>query len=127
MSSSESTRPGDRLLTARISASDALSRFPTTNGVRFVQLFRHGTLEVELYAPQDRDLQQPHRRDEVYVVVSGTGDFVHRDDSEVKRDRCRPGDFLFVPASIEHRFENFSSDFVVWVLFYGAVGGESTE
>jgi hypothetical protein len=32
--------------------------------------------------------------------------------------------FLFVPAGQIHRFENFSSDFAVWVVFYGPEGGE---
>ncbi len=35
------------------------------------------------------------------------------------------GDFLFVPAGVEHRFENFTSDFATWVFFYGPVGGEA--
>jgi len=34
------------------------------------------------------------------------------------------GDVIFAPAGIEHRFENFSDDFVTWVIFYGPVGGE---
>ena len=33
----------------------------------FVQLFRHGTLEVEWYRPKNVDRQEPHSRDEVYV------------------------------------------------------------
>jgi uncharacterized RmlC-like cupin family protein len=36
-----------------------------------------------------------------------------------------PGDFLFVPAGIEHRFVNFTDDFSTWVIFYGPKGGES--
>jgi len=35
-----------------------------------------------------------------------------------------PGDMLFVPAKMEHRFEDFSADFATWVLFYGPTGGE---
>ena len=27
-------------------------------------------------------------------------------------------------AGVEHRFENFSDDFAVWVFFYGPEGGE---
>jgi hypothetical protein len=30
-----------------------------------------------------------------------------------------------VPAGVVHRFESFSNDLVVWVLFYGPVGGEA--
>ncbi|MEO9513911.1 MAG: cupin domain-containing protein [Flavobacteriaceae bacterium] len=84
-------------------------------------LFGHGTLEVEIYKPEMVDLQVPHTRDEVYIVISGTGELLHRD----KRTTFAPGDFLFVPAGIEHRFENFTDDFATWVLFYGPEGGES--
>jgi uncharacterized RmlC-like cupin family protein len=34
------------------------------------------------------------------------------------------GSFIFVPAGRIHRFENFSSDLTVWVVFYGPEGGE---
>lgn len=32
--------------------------------------------------------------------------------------------FLFVPAGQEHRFEDFSTDYAVWVMFCGPEGGE---
>lgn len=35
----------------------------------------------------------------------------------------RPGDFLFVPAGMSHRFEDFGDDMAVWVMFYGPKGG----
>jgi len=40
--------------------------------------------------------------------------------------RFGPGDVLFVPAFAEHRFESFTDDLVVWVLFYGPEGGEAS-
>lgn len=83
--------------------------------------FVHGTLEVEIYKPQGTDPQQPHRRDEVYVVISGTGWFVDGED----RRRFGPGDFIFVPAGRVHRFEDFTTDFATWVFFYGPDGGEA--
>jgi len=30
-----------------------------------------------------------------------------------------PGDLLYVPAHMDHRFKTFSLDFKVWVIFYG--------
>lgn len=100
-----------------------LRRLPGPEGERFTSVFRHGTLEVEVYAPRGHDPQTPHARDEVYVVASGTGTFV-RDGERVA---VRPGDFLFVPAGMDHRFEDFSDDFGTWVLFYGPDGGEADE
>lgn len=87
----------------------------------FIKLFEHGSLEVEYYKPDKIDKQQPHERDEIYVVISGSGFFVNGEE----RHRFEPGQVLFVPAGVVHRFEDFSDDFATWVFFYGPVGGES--
>ncbi|MEP0547056.1 MAG: cupin domain-containing protein [Rhodothermales bacterium] len=102
---------------------DGLRFLPGPGGERFAAVFAHGSLDVEVYAPRGHDPQTPHARDEVYVVASGTGTFV-RDGERVA---FGPGDFLFVPAGVPHRFEDFSDDFVTWVLFYGPEGGEADE
>ena len=83
-------------------------------------LFTHGTLEIEIYKPEGVDKQQPHTRDELYVIASGHGYFVH----EAKRHAVETGEVLFVPAGDVHRFEDFSEDFSTWVFFYGPEGGE---
>jgi len=111
----------------RASTTQLLERLPGPKtarwpqGERFVEAFRHGSLIVELYAPAGADPQQPHDRDEVYFVVSGSGDFV----LDGERHVFATGDALFVPARAAHRFENFTQDFSAWVVFYGPVGGES--
>ncbi len=103
-----------------IRVADALAAVPESAQVRFTKLFERGTLAVEVYAPRETDSQTPHSRDEIYVIISGGGEFV----SEGKSRRVAPHDFIFVAAGIEHRFENFSDDFATWVFFYGAEGGE---
>ena len=113
----------EKKLNRRITVKDALAQLPTADGKRFVEVFEHGTLLVELYAPRGHDPQQPHTRDEVYIVVSGSGTYVNGD----MRDPFGPGDFLFAETGLVHRFENFSDDLVVWVLFYGPEGGEANE
>jgi mannose-6-phosphate isomerase-like protein (cupin superfamily) len=87
----------------------------------FTTVFTHGTLVVEFYKPEKTDHQKPHDRDEIYVVAAGTGIFYNGGGDQWK---FKAGDFLFVPAGVEHRFENFSDDFSTWVFFYGPVGGE---
>lgn len=86
----------------------------------FIELFKHGTLSVEIYKPHKTDKQTPHTRDEVYIIISGSGEFINGND----RTDFTAGDFLFVPAGVEHRFINFSEDFCTWVIFYGPEGGE---
>jgi mannose-6-phosphate isomerase-like protein (cupin superfamily) len=103
-----------------LTLSHALARLPSPEGERFIELFQHGTLSVEIYAPRGDDPQSPHTRDEVYVVAQGSGHF--RNGAE--RHRFGPGDVLFVAAEVKHRFEEFSDDLAVWVFFYGPEGGE---
>jgi mannose-6-phosphate isomerase-like protein (cupin superfamily) len=100
----------------RIALNDALGRLPGPDGKRFAGILDEGRdLEVEIYAPRGVDPQMPHRRDELYVVVSGSGFFRAGD----LRERFGPGDLLLAPAGAVHRFEEFSDDLVVWVMFYG--------
>jgi len=83
-------------------------------------LLRHGTLELGYYAPPGRDAQTPHEQDEIYIVQSGSGMFCLGDS----RQPFETGEALFVPAGTVHRFEDFTSDFAAWVVFYGPPGGE---
>ena len=102
--------------------AEALERLPGPEGQRFAGVFKHGSLEVEIYAPRGTDPQLPHTRDEAYIVARGTGEFVIGES----RISFEAGDFLFAAAGEAHRFENFTDDFAVWVLFYGPRGGEKT-
>ena len=104
----------------RLTISKALEELDNVNEP-FKELFKHGSMSVEIYKPVKVDLQQPHSRDEIYVVASGEGYFVN---GETKK-KFEKGEILFVPAGVEHRFENFTNDFYTWVFFYGPEGGES--
>ena len=97
------------------------SAAPLTNGRLSSLAFQHGSMELRWYAPKGTDPQTPHDRDEVYVVVRGSGVFVRG----AERMAFVAGDALFVPAGAAHRFEDFSPDFATWVMFYGKVGGEA--
>ena len=107
---------------AHVSLAEAISKGPPPPGNLAVPIFAHGSLEVELYTPHGHDPQKPHRRDEVYLVAQGKGLFF---DGQ-HRHEVSPGSFIFVAAGQDHRFENFSNDFAVWVFFYGPDGGEAT-
>jgi mannose-6-phosphate isomerase-like protein (cupin superfamily) len=104
----------------RLTAENGLSRLAQAEGKEFINLFRHGSLEVEIYRPNKVDRQTPHTRDEIYVVISGSGYFVNGPEQHP----FQAGEVLFVPAGVEHWFENFTEDFATWVFFYGPEGGE---
>lgn len=105
-----------KILTIR----DAFTHVSTVDRKRFATVFEHGTLSVEIYAPRGSDPQKPHSRDEIYFVAAGNGEYVCGDT----RNEFGPTDLLFAAAGAEHRFENFTDDLAVWVLFYGPEGGE---
>ena len=104
----------------RITLAEAFAMLPTPDGKRSAAVFEHGSLQVKLYAPSGIDPQQPHTRDEAYVVARGAGWFVNGPH----RHAFAPNDVLFVKAGVVHRFDEFSDDFLVWVFFYGPEGGE---
>lgn len=107
-------------LPGHISVAEALQRLETEGRKPFIGLFEHGTLTIEIYAPRGVDDQQPHTRDEIYVVASGSGIF----ELDGSRDHFAAGDVLFAPAGVPHKFLEFTDDFAVWVFFYGPEGGE---
>ena len=96
--------------------------WPLAPGNLAAHVLAHGSVLVEYYAPRGVDTQKPHTRDELYFVISGTGWFVNGPE----RRHFGPGNAIFVPAGEDHRFEEFSDDFAVWVVFYGPEGGETT-
>jgi len=103
-----------------VSVQDAILQLAKEKEEHFTVLMQHGTMRIEYYAPKDVDPQMPHAQDEIYVIASGYAKFFRDGD----RVQCKPGDVLFVPAKMVHRFENFSDDFATWVIFYGPEGGE---
>lgn len=107
-------------MTDRYTKDAALRAVAASDDGLYGILLEHGTLELGFYKPDGSDRQQPHDRDEVYVVQSGSGWFRVGDH----RRPFEPGEALFVPAGAEHRFEDFSADFAAWVIFYGPRGGE---
>src|SRR5690242_11974032 len=105
---------------AHVDLSEALALLGNDPGTRSIAVFTHGTLVAKMYAPRGHDPQTPHTRDEVYVVARGRGVFF---DGETRR-AFEPGTFLFAAAGRAHRFEDFTDDLAVWVMFYGPEDGE---
>jgi mannose-6-phosphate isomerase-like protein (cupin superfamily) len=89
---------------------------------RFHYALRHGSMKVGLYSPRGEDIQDPHKQDELYVVVSGSGVFIKHGE----RRPFQQHDVLFVEAGVDHKFAEFSDDFSAWVIFWGPEGGERT-
>ena len=76
------------------------------NKVDFVRLFERDAFDVGMYKPEKVDGQKPHMRDEIYVIATGSGEFVVQDE----RQPFIQGDVLFVPerrTSVRQFHERF--------------------
>ena len=103
-----------------IGFAQAQASIPGPPGEHAVSLLQRGSLNVKLSLPVLPNVQTPHTQDEIYVIVRGRGVLQH----DGHRDAFEAGDLLFVAAGTEHRFEDFTDDLAVWVVFYGPNGGE---
>lgn len=99
----------------RINVKDALNKLAAhPEGKPFIKLLENNEMYVEIYQPNKVDQQTPHDQDEIYVVICGSGMFYNNGE----RRPFQVGDLIFVPAGVEHRFEDFTDDFKTWVIFY---------
>jgi mannose-6-phosphate isomerase-like protein (cupin superfamily) len=110
----------DRSCVIRLAEAQTRMSAPGPGGERSVVVLQHSTLDVKLAVPARPNEQTPHAQDEVYIVIRGRGVLLH----DGKRDSFESGDFLFVAAATEHRFEDFSDELLVWRVFYGPRGGD---
>ena len=103
--------------------AEAVAKLTEETQRHFTVMLKHGSMSIEYFSPQKIDTQTPHEQDEIYVIAKGSGTF----NGNGERVLFNVGDVLFVPAGMEHRFENFSEDFATWVIFYGKEGGEAVK
>jgi mannose-6-phosphate isomerase-like protein (cupin superfamily) len=87
---------------------------PRTPG-RSTEILIDGEMEIRFSAKPRAVPQEPHKRDEFYVVARGRGRYRYED----RVADVAAGDLLFAAAHAPHGFEDISDDFSVWVMFYG--------
>lgn len=104
----------------KFTVDEMLARLPLPanekwkEGVWDVEPFEKDGVSLVLFAPRGRDYQTSHDKDEFYFVIRGSGEITIAGE----RHLFAPGDVFFVEAGVEHRFENFTSDFVTWAVFF---------
>lgn len=89
------------------------SRASATNA--YDEVLRVPALSLGVFAAQTGhdDVQQPHREDEVYVVISGSAQL----EIAGERSPVSAGTVAYVPAGVQHRFVDIRGDLRVVVVF----------
>jgi mannose-6-phosphate isomerase-like protein (cupin superfamily) len=100
---------------------DELAERSRASGSRFHEFLRVDALSCGMYILPGGgvDDQVPHREDEIYVVVKGSGTITVAGESRP----IGPGSVVFVAADVEHRFSDFADDLEILVLFAPAYSG----
>lgn len=85
------------------------------SGERYREFLRVPSMSVGVYVlPAGAvDEQHPHAQDELYYVARGRGRFRQSDSDRP----VVPGDLLFVPAHVPHRFHSIEEELLLLVVF----------
>jgi mannose-6-phosphate isomerase-like protein (cupin superfamily) len=84
-------------------------------GEPYLEFLREPSLSAGVYVLPvgATDHQRPHAEDEVYVVLGGRSRFTAGDET---RD-VAPGDTIYVPAGVPHRFHDIGEELQLIVVF----------
>ena len=104
----------------KFTVDEILARLPLPatdkwkEGVWDVEPFEKDGVTLVFFASRGRDYQTFHDRDEFYFIARGNADlFV-----DGAPNTLIAGDVFFVSAGAEHHFENISTDFATWAVFF---------
>lgn len=94
---------------------DQLRAAREVEGRLYHEFLRVPAMSVGFYrlAAGGVDPQSPHAEDEVYVVVGGRARVTVGDAER----QVGPGDTIFVPATVPHRFHDIAEDLELIVCF----------
>ena len=85
------------------------------SGRPYHEFLRHKSMSAGIYRLDagEPDRQQPHREDELYYVLAGTGAI------EIQGDRTTvtPGSVVFVPKDTPHHFLDYPDGLTLFVMF----------
>jgi len=92
-----------------------IARAHEVGGRPYLEFIRSQSMSVGLYVlgAGAVDEQSPHFEDEVYVVLEGHSRFT----AGTRTRDAGPGDTIFVPAGLPHRFHDITETLRVIVVF----------
>jgi mannose-6-phosphate isomerase-like protein (cupin superfamily) len=97
-----------------IDLSELFSKMDLDNS-EFLNFFdvRHLQAGILRLKPGERDTQEPHSLDEIYLVLEGNGFIeIGKKEYSIKKDL-----FIYVPANVRHRFYGNTQEILVVYFF----------
>ncbi|WP_305787959.1 cupin domain-containing protein [Symbioplanes lichenis] len=102
---------------------DEIVRSWSAGSPPYLEFLRTAAMSAGVYrlSAGSADPQQPHREDELYLVLRGRALMTVGG----RETTVGPGSLVFVPAMVEHRFHTISEDLDVLVVFAPAESAPS--
>ena len=92
-----------------------LAQAQADSGHAYLEFLRVDAMSAGLYVlpAGGVDKQVPHDEDEIYVVLAGRSRFTGGEETH----DAEPGDTIFVPAGVPHRFHEIAEELRLIVVF----------
>jgi len=100
---------------AHVSTAELADRLEQ-EGTSYVEVLSEASMRVELARYPNPEPKTPHREDELYVVLSGSGT-AHVGDETYD---VAEGDVVYVEQGLEHDFFDIEEEITALVVFTGA-------
>ncbi len=103
---------------------EEVTRATRASDARYHEFLRVPALSAAIYILPggEEDTQTPHSEDEVYLVTRGSGRVQVGDELA----DIGPGSLIYVARDVEHRFQDYSDDLEILVIFAPAYTGRRT-
>jgi len=99
---------------AHVSTTELADRLEQ-NGTDYLEVLSEESMRVELARYPNPEPKTPHREDELYVVLSGSG-MVH---VGTETYGVEEGDVIYVEQGLEHDFFDIEDEITALVVFTG--------
>jgi len=100
---------------AHVSTAELADRLEQ-DGTSYAEVLSEESMRVELARYPNPEPKTPHREDELYVVLSGSG-MVHVGTETYSVEE---GDIVYVEQGLEHDFFDIDEEITALVVFTGA-------
>ncbi len=97
---------------SHVSTTDLIERFEQED-TNYLEVLSEDSLSVELAQYPNPEPKTPHKTDELYFIISGSG-MVHVGDERYAVDE---GDVVYVEQGVEHDFFDIDDEITALVVF----------
>jgi len=98
----------------KVSATESLQSLPSSSTQLFANILNNTQLNIKVVTLQKTYMPTILAHDAMYLVVCGSGSFY----KGITTKNFVQGDVLLADKGVQHFFDNFTNNAIVWQIFY---------